>query len=922
MTQTNQKSRKAVRQSGFTVSPVAAGCAVLLISVAGATHAQQAGGEVVVTGIRASIENAIATKRNSDGIVEALSAEDIGKLPDTTVAESVSRLPGVTAQRNKSTGRAQSVSVRGMSPDFNGALLNGREQASTGDSRGVEFDQFPAELLGSIVIHKTPEASLVGQGLASTIDLRTVRPLDFNKRTFSANVRSQRSGVDSGAGEGKGDRQSFSYVDQFADRTLGIALGYTKLKDEGAEQLKFNSWGGWNRDLTYNGQAVKIPGGFTADTEQSTSNREGLMAVIQYKPNKDFETVLDVFSSKGTFALKKTGLEGAFLENAAYDPAGTLTNATVNSAGFVTSGTMTGYKGVIRNHVESGDDNLDSFGWNTKFKVGDWKANADIAQSKVSRLSQRYETTAGLPGDGNTTGRTDTMSWTGFNGNNLADTKFTTGLSYADRSLMKLTDVNGWSGGPSSPQAGYVALPSVTDQVDNVRFSGRRTVDYGPVSSIEIGANFSDRTKVRTTQEGRLVIKGGDPYAGAAIPGTATSVAGTTGLVVASWDPRGSLGTIYDLAKKVDADILNKDWSVSEKVTTTYVKGDLDGTLFGMPYRGNVGAQMVSTDQSSTGFNVNRATCVGNTAATCPGISIGNGKTYSDFNPSLNLNFDAGNDQVLRVGVAKVLARPNMGDMRASMGMSYDSTKGMYTGDGGNPGLEPFRAKSFDVSYEKYFGKKGYVSIAGFYKNLDTYILKTATPFDFKGLTPAGFTYPTMGMLTRPINGQGGDISGVELAVNVPFSMLTPVMDGFGVMANMSSTSSNVNLPTSGFSTNDIGKDKIPLPGLSKNVNNLRFYYEKNGFQLAVAGRQRSDFLGEISDFQDNRQLTFIKGETVVDLQAGYEFQQGPAKGLSLLLQVNNASNAQFQRYSNTPDNIVEKVKYGKIYLMGATYKF
>ena len=922
MTQTNQKSRKAEKQRGFQVSPVAAGCAVLLISVASATHAQQASTEVVVTGIRASIENAIATKRNSDGIVEALSAEDIGKLPDTTVAESVSRLPGVTAQRNKSTGRAQSVSVRGMSPDFNGALLNGREQASTGDSRGVEFDQFPAELLGSIVIHKTPEASLVGQGLASTIDLRTVRPLDFNKRTFSANVRSQRSGIDSGAGEGKGDRQSFSYVDQFADRTLGIALGYTKLKDEGAEQLKFNSWGGWNRDLTYNGKDVKIPGGFTADTEQSSSNREGLMAVVQFKPNKDFETVLDVFSSKGTFALKKTGLEGAFLENGAYDPAGTLSNATVNAAGFVTSGTMSGYKGVVRNHVESGDDKLDSFGWNTKFKVGDWKATADIAQSKVSRLSQRYETTAGLPGDGNKTGRTDTMSWTGFNGNNLADTKFTTGLSYADRSLMKLTDVNGWSGGASSPQAGYVALPEVSDKVDNIRFSGRRSVNYGPISSIEIGANFSDRTKVRTTQEGRLVIKGTDPYAGADVPGTATSLAGTTGLSVVSWDPRGSLGTVYELAKKVDADILNKDWSVSEKVTTTYLKGDLDGTFMGMPYRGNVGAQMVNTDQNSTGFNVNRATCTGNTAATCPGITIGNGKTYSDFNPSLNLNFDAGNDQVLRVGVAKVLARPNMGDMRASMGMSYDSTKGMYTGDGGNPELEPFRAKSFDVSYEKYFGKKGYVSIAGFYKNLDTYILKTATPFDFKGYTPAGLTYPTMGMLTRPINGQGGDISGVELAINVPFSMLTPTLEGFGVMANMSSTSSNVNLPTSGFSTNDIGKDKIPLPGLSKNVTNLRLYYEKSGFQVAVAGRQRSDFLGEISDFQDNRQLTFIKGETVVDLQAGYEFQKGPAKGLSVLFQVNNASNAKFQRYSNTPDNIVETVKYGKIYLMGATYKF
>jgi iron complex outermembrane receptor protein len=761
---------------------------------------------------------------------------------------------------------------------------------------------------------------LVGQGLASTIDLRTVRPLDFNKRTFSANVRSQRSGIDSGAGEGKGDRQSFSYVDQFADRTLGIALGYTKLKDAGAEQLKFNTWGGWNIDVPYQGKNVKIFGGFGADTEQSTSDREGLMAVIQYKPNKDFETVLDVFSSKGTFGLKKTGIEGATGDNAKYDPAGTLTNAVINSAGFATSGTIDKFKGVIRNHMEAGEDSLDSFGWNTKMKIGEWRANADIAQSKVYRQSSRYETTAGLVGNGNTTGRTDTLSWTGFNGTNLADTVLKTGLNYTDRSLMKLTDVNGWGGGPGFPQAGYTAIPTVTDQVDSVRFSGRKNVDYGHVSAIEIGANFSDRKKVRTTLEGTLFIKGSDPYAGVDIPGTSTNVAGTSGIQVASWDPRGSLGTIYGVAKTVNSDILNKDWSVHEKVTTSFIKGDLDGKLLGMPYRGNVGAQLVNTDQSSTGFNVNVPNC--SSVATCPTATISNGKTYSDFNPSLNLNFDAGNDQVVRLGVAKVLARPNMSDMRASMNMSYDTTKRMYTGDGGNPGLEPFRAKSFDVSYEKYFGKKGYVSIAGFYKNLDTYILKTATPFDFKGLTPAGLTYSSMGMLTRPINGQGGEISGVEVAINVPFSMLTPALDGFGVMANMSSTASNVSLPTSAFSTNDIGKDKIPLPGLSKNVNNLRFYYEKSGFQFAVAGRQRSDFLGEISDFQDNRQLTFIKGETVVDLQAGYEFQQGPAKGLSVLFQVNNASNAQFQRYSNTPDNIVEKVKYGKIYLMGATYKF
>jgi len=341
-----------------------------------------------------------------------------------------------------------------------------------------------------------------------------------------------------------------------------------------------------------------------------------------------------------------------------------------------------------------------------------------------------------------------------------------------------------------------------------------------------------------------------------------------------------------------------------------------------MAYRGNVGAQIVQTKQSSTGFNVDRAACVGNTPETCPGATVGAGKSYTDVNPSLNLNFDAGNDQVIRLGVAKVLARPNMGDMRASLGFSYDNTKQMYTGDGGNPELEPFRAKSFDLSYEKYFGKKGYLSVAGFYKDLDTYIVRSATPFDFKPYVNPNLPYSTQGMLTRPVNGNGGTIHGVELALNVPFSMLTPALDGFGLMANISATNSNVNLPTSGFSTQEIGRDKIPLPGLSKNVTNLRAYYEKHGFQVSVAGRQRSDFLGEITDFQDKRQLTFVKGESAVDLQLAYEFRGGFAKGLSVLFQGNNLTRTKFERYRADTGAVVETIPTGRTYILGANYRF
>ncbi|MGE8250866.1 MAG: TonB-dependent receptor plug domain-containing protein, partial [Stenotrophomonas bentonitica] len=132
---------------------------------------------VQVTGIRRGIENAIAIKQDATSVVEAISAEDIGKLPDVSIAESLGRLPGLAAQRV--AGRAQVISVRGLSPDFATTLLNGREVVSTGDNRSVEFDQYPSELVNGVTVYKTPDAALVGQGLSGTIDMQTVRPLSF-----------------------------------------------------------------------------------------------------------------------------------------------------------------------------------------------------------------------------------------------------------------------------------------------------------------------------------------------------------------------------------------------------------------------------------------------------------------------------------------------------------------------------------------------------------------------------------------------------------------------------------------------------------------------------------------------------------------------------------------------------------------------
>jgi iron complex outermembrane recepter protein len=260
---TNQERNSA--QELLRLAPVAAGCAAMLLSLgvaAQTTDAEKAKAEaeakakaeaaakgqpatiekVVVTGIRKGIEDAISVKKNSTSIVESVNAEDIGKLPDNSIAESIARLPGLAAQRV--AGRAQTVSIRGLSGDFATTLLNGREQVSTGDNRAVEFDQYPSELLSGVTVYKTPDAALVGQGLSGTVDLQTVRPLEFGRRAIAVNLRGERNSLGKLNQEvgSMGNRFSASYIDQSADRRFGWSIGFAHL-DSPSQVQRWEAWG-------------------------------------------------------------------------------------------------------------------------------------------------------------------------------------------------------------------------------------------------------------------------------------------------------------------------------------------------------------------------------------------------------------------------------------------------------------------------------------------------------------------------------------------------------------------------------------------------------------------------------------------------------------------------------------------------------
>lgn len=923
-------------------TPVAAAVAALLCS-SGAAWAQQVApatttDTVTITGIRRGIESAISVKKNADSIVESISVEDLGKLPDTSIAESISRLPGVAAQRT--AGRASQISIRGMAPDFSTTLLNGREQASTGDSRSVEFDQYPSELSGGITIYKTPDGALVGQGLSGTVDLLSVRPLDRAGREVALSYRRNKLNVGGSGTEGSGNRFSILYLDQFADRTIGLAVGFARLDEKGGVTSRFEGWGGGGYDRGVTGSndrcggggnpgptatCVNVPyNGFNAWADQETRKRDGASLTLQFKPSKNFTSTLDVFYSTFDKVKTNTGfqapLNDSYNGNAGnYDSAGVLSQTTL-SGRDVTAGTFSNVRAVVRNDSTSEKDKIKSVGWNNKFKLGEnWTINTDLANSNARRDGGIIETTAGTTQATLGTAPLDSVQFT-------AGGRFTPGINYTNRTLIQLTDVQGWGGGVNSPQAGYSKIYQVEDDLTGVRLSAKRDLTFGPVVAVEGGVHLSDREKTRSFTEGRLVIASGGPLASAAIPGTGSTTIPTPGgsIDVASFDSSTSIGSIYNVVRKLNPDIYNKDWTTKERVTTAFAKGDIDGSLFGLQVRGNVGLQVVATDQKSTAFNVDRTTCPND--QTCPAATTSAGATYTDVLPSLNLATEIGSSGVLRFGLARVMARPKVDDLRASSSFSYDPTRAILTGNGGNPDLKPFRANAIDLSYEKYFGTKAYFGVAGFYKQMSTYIVEVVNPrYDFRRyvtpstVVPPGFS--TIGEFKQPINGKGGNISGVELSANFPLNMAASFLDGFGVFASVSSTTSSLNLQTSGLATDGVNTGTIPLPGLSKTVSNIAVYFEKWGFSARVAARSRSDFVGEVTDGVGDRRLTYIKGETITDAQIGYEFQSGFMKGLALRFEISNVNNTPFIRYRDVPSNEIENKKDGKFYQFGINYK-
>lgn len=880
---------------------------------------------IVVTGIRASLDASAKLKRLLPNISESISAEDIGKLPDVSIADSLARLPGVTAQRLE--GRDQRLSIRGLGPDFSTTLLNGREQVTVGDNRGVEYDQYPSEFFKNVVVYKSADPSVLPNGVAGTVDLRMLRPLEQANRIIAIQARGEVNGEKSlnPDATNKGYRASATYVDKFANDTFGVAIGLSASLIPSQDE-RYNAWG-YASDT--NGNLVL--GGAKPYVQSNELKRYGAVGTFEWAPSDKFHSTLDLLYSHFEETQHLRGIE--FPLGFSGRPLSNIT--TVN--GFDTVTTFSNVHAIQRNDYNKRTADNFSAGWNNKFELTDHlHATVDASWSHAKRTDFLLETYSGFGYAGAGPGDTVTVTQ---QPNGIF--KIVPTLDYTNTGLVKITDPGGWGYNGTQPvvQSGFLNKPQFKDDLKALRASLDGDFDSSLIKGWEAGVNFSTRKKTSNFLSYFLCPPGGGTNCTVA-SGTPTSATIPAGAILGTNVPLGYLGVpgvlglnplyLYNNFLNSSYDnrpvSLVRDNDVKEDVLTGYALLKIDGDV-GVPVTGKIGGQVVYTNQRSDGSISNFSNGV---VTVVP--ATGSAK-YTYFLPSAALSFEVAPLTYVKVGGSRTMVRARLDQERVNQEFnislnrlgSTDPGNSVFSSNGGNINLRPYISDNADISFEKYFAGGGYVSVAGYYKHLSSYVdASSSILYDFKSavatsIPPAlqPLLGTTLGTVQAPTNRGNGYLKGIEATLSLPLKNVAPVLDGFGVFASGSYTDSRIVLGSNPTTP-------ITLPGLSKWVANASVYYEKYGFQARVNYRYRSTYLGEVAGLSANPTFRQVTAEAILDAQVGYEFQPGSTlAGLAILLQAKNLTDRPFITYQNNDRRqVIDYQRYGRDYYIGLAYKF
>lgn len=846
------------------------------------------GEAIVVTGIRGSIQTSLEAKKNATSIVEVIAAEDIGLLPDQSIADTLARLPGVTAQRVR--GRSQQISIRGLGPDFSLALLNGREVVSAGNNRGIEFDQFPSELVASGVVYKTGDASLAAIGIAGAVDLRTVRPLDSNKRQFtvSGTYTFNDNGNLNPDFSNSGYRFFGSYIDQNEAGTVGWSLGATVQSIPTqilSRELKTNQF-----------QVSRTAAGliYPADNPRQGAvsrdfKRISVAGSLQFEPTDRFSLTLDGFYTN-------TQDEGIFrgTETPIANWSGANFVSATGAGPFADSATYSGVVPILRTDTQGADSDIWALGGNMEWKATDnLGVVLDYGYSTLDRNDINYESYAGT--GRNRSGAQDRMTFTFPRDGQYS---IQSQLDYTNPANVLLTDPGGWG------QVGFIKEPIIQDELHQLRAETYWEFDGGFIDRITVGWLYTDREKNFDSNENfiRPTAAFGNGLrvpAGSIVGRTDTKALGNN---ILAYNPASFLTDGTYLLEKATFDT---EWTVGERVHNVYAQANIDGDLGSVPVRGNIGLRWSSATQNSIG--------------TIAGGRL-NSVTYSydDWLPSANFAFEVSKDTFIRLAAAKTVTRARLDQLAANQNLGFNNqvcldTNGdqvpdrliagsfsppqrvCYTLGGGNPRLEPYRSTSVDISFEKYFTPGSAIIVAGFYKGLSDWVLdQTSTLNLTREVNIAGWqallnANPQLatGTFTGPTNFADGSIVGIEGTVRLNFGDFAQALDGFGGFASITYADAQIESPNANV---------IPIPGYSDLTWSSDIFYEKNGFRAKLSARYRSGFLSEVQNFAGQLQGAQALPETILDAQIGYTFQNadGFLNGVQILAEVFNLTDAPF----------------------------
>jgi iron complex outermembrane recepter protein len=875
--------------------------------------------EITVTGIRASLITARAIKRDSDGIVDAIAPEDIGKLPDTNLAESLQRISGVSIDR--SGGEGEFITVRGFGPEFNMVLLNGRQIATPTDpsqasGRSFSFDVLASELVSGVEVYKSSTARLQSGGVGSTVNVKTARPFDYSGFKFSSSADMNH---DENSGKSAPDA-SFLVSDLFADGQLGalVSASYQKRYDElkaattdgwiingGTPTSEINGGAGVAKTASNPQGNLFVPQDFGSQVQFETRERIGGTVVLQFKPNDRLTLTSDTLYSKFT-NTDDTRSYGTW-----FTPTN-LTNVTTDANGTVTDMTQSvGQATDFHDKKYSKKTDLLASGLNA-----DWTLSDRVSLSLDASYSLAHEDPNG--------GQESELALLGIPNQTVQFRSDSAVLPYT----TGYTNAGGVVGGTSQLYEhvmllrGYGVNDSVSQLHADFTYKGDSLTEG--LTSLHWGGFFSrdkNDTALYSNDGGT-----GNTTSGYNIPSPAGFPIGVfnagsnflSGLSGANRLPTQWLtfsGPALFNSITATQRLTNpaftfappevNDSVVIERVLGGYLDAQFVGNLAGRKFTTVVGVRVEDTHADISGLAtqfvalttlLNDATQYGVTES---GTSTVSSSThYTDVLPAMTFRWDVTDALIARFAASESMTRPTLEQLSPVTTLAT-LRPGNFAASSGNPDLQPFKSSNLDLSAEYYYGKSNYASLGLFYKNVSNFIVlnQSAGPVKNAAGTPLidpGTGLPAQFSITAPQNGPTAVITGEEAAIQQSFGET-----GLGVQLNGTLANSDKKLSTSDLT------NKFAVTGLSNSANAVLFY-DNGTIEGRVAANWRDHFLQYLSPPPLNG-----AGQAVTQVRARYQLDASAAYHI-------NKNFAVFAEGINLTNTLVLKYAYYENQFMSA----